>query len=414
MKKLFRYGTLALCAVCCMVFFTACFLIDKDIDLPTDQPTQLARAETISYNDETKIVSWSSVANAIGYLLSVTGAIETPITSQTVYATSYTLTGTQNGTVTVFLISIGDGDMHLNSEAQIGNFTATSSYVNVNYDNFDYFSKNFDPSLTTFYDKFEGNSLDMSKWIHQEGTGWEYGIWGWGNSEKQSYHRENVRVQDGILRLEAKKERRADDAHFEYTSAKLVTFDTRYNTHTFSQKYGRFEARIRMTKAVQGMWPAFWMMPRNSVYGGWPRSGEIDIMEMMGRFPNRASSALHFYEWGGHYYEHNEYTLPNGGNITQWHIYGVEWTPERITFLINGVPHLTLPNYMYGTTPANSNQTVTASSPFDQEFYLILNLAVGGMFDGHRLPPDGELPVELQIDWVRAYELNNLPAWNNV
>ena len=258
-------------------------------------------------------------------------------------------------------------------------------------------SMDFDASGCSFYDKFDGNTLDLTKWAFHEGDGSNYGIPGWGNNEEQYYQRENVTVADGKMSLTAKMEEK--DGKY-YTSAKLVTFDKYSDKKTFAQTYGRFEARIRLTKAEQGMWPAFWMMPADDVYGGWAKSGEIDIMEMKGRFPSKASSALHFADgWPFNRYVAHEYEFADGGSITDWHIYGVDWEPDRITFTVDGVPHKTWTHNEWYTNGASTNEF----APFDQDFYICLNLAVGGEFDGYRVPDDDEMPIALEFDFVRVW-----------
>ena len=146
------------------------------------------------------------------------------------------------------------------------------------------------------------------------------------------------------------------------------------------------------------MWPAFWMMPNDSYYGGWPHSGEIDIMEAKGRFPNNSSSALHFSTSNGdHTYLSNEKT---GHNITQFHKYAVEWKEDSIKYYIDDVCHLNIDKYQWTTKNAQGS----ATAPFDKDFYLILNLAVGGHFDGYLLPPAGFGYADMQVDYVRVFK----------
>jgi len=285
----------------------------------------------------------------------------------------------------------------------------------------DYFSDNFDPALCSFYDKFDGNTLDETKWAYQNGNGNEYGLWGWGNEEKQSYQSANAVVENGILRLEAKRVSTPVNG-MNYTSAKLVTYDSGYagkpDKHTFSQKYGRFEAKIRLSKAEPGMWPAFWMMPKDSSYGVWPRSGELDIMEMKGTKPHEASSTIHIQQTWGHYYRGAEHTFMDNGTFTDWHVYGMHWTADEVLFLIDGMQHLRIPriggnsgggpNGQWNTSYYQQSHSST-TAPFDQKFFIILNLAIGGNYDGGQMPNDAHLPVALEIDWVRVYTVENNP-----
>jgi beta-glucanase (GH16 family) len=289
----------------------------------------------------------------------------------------------------------------------------------------DYFSEDFDPSRTSFYDKFYGDDLDTGKWLYQNGTGSQFGMNGWGNNEAQYYQSGNVTVRDGVLRLELRKENAGSGANTrQYTSGKLVTFEAESGRESFSQKYGRFEAKIRLQAALDGLWPAFWMMPVRSVYGGWPNSGEIDIMEMKGRLPDEASATVHFQHfdpknrptgtpagWNGHRYGGFTHWFTDNKTITDWHIYGVKWTPAGITLLVDGKEIATLDKGLWDT-PFYRDFNHPDTAPFDQEFYMILNLAVGGNFDGSRLPKDSDLPAALEIDWVRVYTLEDDP-WEN-
>jgi beta-glucanase (GH16 family) len=289
----------------------------------------------------------------------------------------------------------------------------------------DYFSENFDPAKTSFYDKFYGDSLDTDKWLYQNGTGSQFGMNGWGNNEAQYYQNDNVIVRDGVLRIELRKENAGSGADARrYTSGKLVTFESESGEEKFSQKYGRFEAKIRLSAALNGLWPAFWMMPTHSVYGGWPNSGEIDIMEMKGRLSDEASATVHFQHfdpknrphgtpanWNGHRYGGFTHWFMGNKTITDWHIYGVKWTLDGITLLIDGKEIATLAKGLWDT-PFYRDLKHLDTAPFDQEFHLILNLAVGGTFDGLRLPKDSDLPAALEIDWVRVYTLEDDP-WEN-
>lgn len=261
----------------------------------------------------------------------------------------------------------------------------------------------------TFYDEFYGSTLDTNKWEYQEGTGSEYGIWAWGNSEKQYYTRDNIEVLDGILNIHARQETGRADSHFTYTSGKIVSYEThngfRDNEDGFRQTYGRFEARMKAPLG-DGFWPAFWLMPAQSTYGnGWPYNGEIDIVELRGRRPFEVSSAVHFSNvgpyfgsWNGghHSYLHQNYSLPSGVSIDQFNVYAVEWQPGKIEFLVNDV--------VYHTRVTGDFPNYEGFGPFNQPFYIIINLAVGGHFDNYREPSDSDFPAKLEIDWVRVYE----------
>lgn len=244
----------------------------------------------------------------------------------------------------------------------------------------------------TWSDEFEGDSLDSSRWNIDTGNGfYNEGEWisGWGNNELQYYDEENVRVEDGRLILEAKEEERSDEyGEYDYTSGKITS------EGLFSQAYGRFEASMKLPEG-QGYWPAFWMMPEDDVYGGWAASGEIDIMENRGSETNQVSGAIHY----GGIYPNNTYSEGayrfDEGSTQEFNTYAVEWEPEEIRWYVND-------ELFYRTGDWHSEEG-EYPAPFDQEFHLILNLAVGGWFGGD--PDDTtEFPRQVEVEYVRAYE----------
>lgn len=247
----------------------------------------------------------------------------------------------------------------------------------------------------TFSDEFDGVSLDSSKWKPQIGDGTEYGIKGWGNNEQQYYRAENATVGDGALTITAKKESYGES---NYTSARLRT--TTDSSSLFSQAYGKFEARMKLPEG-QGMWPAFWMLPdSNTVYGNWPTSGEIDIMEAKGRILDSIGGALH-YGNPGHMYISKDYELPDGGEISDYHIYGIEWEPTGIRWYVDDVLYLKTNNWV--SQSASNPLAYSFPAPFDQPFHMLLNLAVGGNFDGNLEPDVDFTSAEMKVDYVRAY-----------
>jgi len=234
-----------------------------------------------------------------------------------------------------------------------------------------------------FADEFNGSALDLAKWEVMVGDGCSYGLCGWGNNELQSYQAANAKVAGGLLTITAKKERIGSK---NYTSARLRTLNLGGQwTH------GRFEARIK-TVTGRGLWPAFWMLPATSVT--WPASGEIDIQESTGQRAMFNYGTIHY---GPSNSAHQQlstpvYTQP-GTLADDFHVYAVEWTPNKISWFID--------NVLYATrTPADM------ANPADWTFenyayYLILNLAVGGNLGG--TVDAAALPQSLQVDYVRVY-----------
>ncbi len=249
-------------------------------------------------------------------------------------------------------------------------------------------------------DEFSGTQLDPSKWGFQIGVRDEYhgklgNTWYWGNNELQYYTEDSVSVADGVLTITAS---RRDYEGMDYTSARILTRDLASFT------YGYFEARIKLP-TVQGMWPAFWMMPQPSgtsstrnEYGGWSASGEIDIMEARGRVTNEIGNALHY---GGNPHVYSADAQKLDTPISEWHTYGLDWTPDKITWYVDGKEAFSVTSSQWWTSASNGE-----SAPFDKPFYLILNLAVGGNYDGGIKPPEDFESASMIVDYVRVYKHN--------
>jgi beta-glucanase (GH16 family) len=218
----------------------------------------------------------------------------------------------------------------------------------------------------------------------------ETGGSGWGNHELESYtnRARNAHLQNGNLVITAHKEtyKGADGITREYTSARLKTLGL------FEQKYGRFEARIKIPRG-QGMWPAFWMLGNNIGTVDWPDCGEIDIMENVGKEPDKVHGTIHGPGyWGGNGLG-GSYTLPSGKFAHGFHIFAVEWEPSAIRFYVDG--------HLYETrTPADL--PAGKAWVFDHPFFILLNVAVGGDWPGN---PDGTtaFPQRMLVDYVKVY-----------
>lgn len=243
-----------------------------------------------------------------------------------------------------------------------------------------------------WYDEFNGNSLNMNYWSYQEGDGSQYGIPGWGNSEQQYYSQDNVSVNNGALKITARRENKGGKA---YTSARIRTA----NKVAFT--YGRIEAKIKLPP-YQGLWPAFWMLPDTTTYGNWPNSGEIDIMEAKGRLPNETSAAIHFAD-NNNQHKYNTGTCDLNqtlsSNMKDWHTYAVEWESDSLFFYVDDICFFGSKCNQYSGVEGNSGQ------PFDKNFHILLNLAVGGMFDNYINPNDSDLPASMEVDYVRWWGL---------
>jgi beta-glucanase (GH16 family) len=229
-----------------------------------------------------------------------------------------------------------------------------------------------------------GSLPDSSKWIMETGGG------GWGNHELESYtnRARNAHVQNGNLVITAHKEtyKGADGITREYTSARLKTLGL------FEQKYGRFEARIKIPRG-QGMWPAFWMLGNNIGTVDWPDCGEIDVMENVGKEPDKVYGTIHGPGYSGSEGLGGSYTLPSGKFADDFHVFAVEWEPSAIRFYVDG--------HLYETrTPADL--PAGKAWVFDHPFFILLNVAVGGDWPGN---PDGTtaFPQRMLVDYVKVY-----------
>jgi beta-glucanase (GH16 family) len=268
--------------------------------------------------------------------------------------------------------------------------------------------------LLVWDDEFEGDTIDRTKWDFDLGNGfYDYNnhAWvpGWGNEELQYYTDDprNAFVRDSVLHLCALKEPLHGCG---YTSARLKT-RRRDGTPLFNQRYGKFEFRARVPHG-KGLWPALWMLPQDDRYGGWAASGEIDVMEILGEQPGKVLGSTHY----GSGFPKRELTththvLPGGGSVADWHVYAVEWEPGVIRWSLDGVVWATQ-DFWWSCSKTRDGQGIEARrasdvnpwpAPFDQPFYLVMNVAVGGNFPGVPNPATA-FPAQLLVDYVRVYE----------
>ena len=244
-------------------------------------------------------------------------------------------------------------------------------------------------------DEFVGSSLNASYWSQQTGNGSDYGIWGWGNNEQENYQAANTSVNGGSLHISAKRETTTiGSTTYNFTSSRLRSYGK------ISTTYGYVAAKIKLP-AIQGMWPAFWMLPENAYQNkGWPTSGEIDIMENRGREAYTVGGTTHSANASGaDVYHTGSYSLST--SIDQWHVYAVEWTADTIKFSADGNVYNTVDK----ATWVNGNDAYNnGPAPFNAPFHIILNLAVGGNYDNGVLPPDTFSSAAMDVDYVRIYQ----------
>ncbi|MEO9804104.1 MAG: family 16 glycosylhydrolase [Reichenbachiella sp.] len=250
-----------------------------------------------------------------------------------------------------------------------GNLMAQNSYELIWSDEFDYVGL-----------------PDPVKWSYDIGDGCP-NVCGWGNNELEYYTEgrlENARVEDGNLIITAIKE---DFGTKNYSSARLVTRDKGDWT------YGRIEVRADLPSG-KGTWPAIWMLPTDWSYGGWPDSGEIDVMEHVGYEPDQIYGTVHTKAFN------HAIGTQKGGDIViadceeEFHTYAIEWSHSKIDFFVDE-------NKYYSFSKIAGSDTW----PFDQRFHLILNIAVGGNWGGVQGVAKDIFPQEMKVDYVRVYQL---------
>lgn len=235
-------------------------------------------------------------------------------------------------------------------------------------------------------DEFDKDGLpDTTKWTYAIGDGCPE-LCGWGNSEKQYYtdKSENARVENGVLIIEARKET-IDSS--DYTSAKLETKGKQ------DWLYGKFETRAKLQGGT-GTWSALWMLPSENKYGTWPKSGEIDIMEHVGHEPEWVFGTIHteaFNHWKN---THIGDSTEVKDSEEEFHIYGLEWTADSLKWSVDNEVYFAL---------GNPNET-SDEWPYDQRFYFIMNIAIGGFWGEMYGIDDDAFPQRMEVDYVRVYQ----------
>ncbi len=233
-------------------------------------------------------------------------------------------------------------------------------------------------------DEFDYEGLpDDTKWSY------DVGGHGWGNNELQYYTEgENAFVKDGHLVIEARKEQKEG---MEYTSARLVTREKG------DWLYGKIEVSAKLPAGL-GTWPAIWMLSTDWEYGGWPASGEIDIMEHVGYDQNTIHASIHTQSY---YHSINTQKTANKyveGVCDGFHVYTVEWLPDKILAFLDGELYFTFDPKAYKSVPTYKEW------PFDKRMHLLINLAIGGNWGGAKGMDDSIYPVQMLVDYVRVYQ----------
>jgi len=246
-----------------------------------------------------------------------------------------------------------------------------------------------DKWLLVWSDEFDAESIDNTKWDYDIGTGSN----GWGNNELQYYtdRSENIYISNGSLVIQANRETTPYQGS-DYTSGRIVTREKG------DWKYGRFEIRARLPRG-QGIWPAIWMLPTDWIYGGWAASGEIDILELLGHDVYTVFGTIHYgANSPNNVHSGKAYKLRQSPDFFEtYHTFSFEWDSKSMKWFVDDSLYQTQTNWY--------TQGYPFPAPFNQEFHLLMNIAVGGNWPGY---PDKstQFPQRMYIDYVRVYQLN--------
>jgi beta-glucanase (GH16 family) len=229
-------------------------------------------------------------------------------------------------------------------------------------------------------DEFNGKQLNKNNWSYKTGGG------GWGNNELENYTSRpiNVFLSSGDLVIEARKE---DYGGNHYTSARIIT----QNKEDFT--YGRIDIRAKLP-VVHGIWPALWMLGSDHSSVKWPKCGEIDIMELIGKNPSQVVGSFHWQKSdGSEGTVSDSYTLSSGNFAQKFHVFSLIWSQDSLKILVDNIPY----------EKASRQDLNNGTYPFDKPFFLIFNVAVGGSWPG---PPDEttHFPQRMFVDYVRVFQ----------
>lgn len=224
---------------------------------------------------------------------------------------------------------------------------------------------------------FKSKKLDEKVWHYELGDGCP-NICGWGNNERQSYTKKNHAISKGNLTITAKKKGAV------YTSTRITTKGKK------EFQYGRIEARAKLPIG-QGIWPAFWMLGSNINTAGWPKCGEIDILEYIGKEPQHVYTTLHTQSNHGDNGNGKKSFFPSVEE--GFHLFAVEWTKDKMEFYVDD-------QLVYQFSPDVKDETTW---PFNQPFFIIVNMAVGGNFGGPEVD-DAIFPQQFVLDYIRVFQ----------
>jgi beta-glucanase (GH16 family) len=323
-------------------------------------------------NDGSGIVNFTATAdNADRYYFNFGTSANEEGTRSSTGKIAYTYSSSGTYTVKVTAYSVDNKSAVVTKDIQVT--VAQGAGENTSPENY--------PGMTLIWrDEFNGSSLNTSDWTYETGTGNN----GWGNNELQYYKQENLSVADGLLTITAKRE---SFGGREYTSSRIKTQDKK----TF--RYGRIDFRAKLPKG-KGIWPALWMLGNNISSVSWPACGEIDVMELVGGGAgkdNTVHGTIHFDNNGTYQNKGGSFSLPSGDFSDKFHVFSIIWDANGIQWLVDNVQFYSV------------DTSSPALSEFNNHFFLLINLAVGGNWPGS---PDAStlLPQKLMVDYVRVFQ----------
>jgi beta-glucanase (GH16 family) len=313
-------------------------------------------------------------------------------------ATSGTLTWQAGETVATISINIATDTneeineffrIELSAPTGIDLGSTATKYISVTLKNDDLFIPTTGATSPVSYpgksliwsDEFDGSALNTAVWTAEVGNG----IGGWGNNELQYYRAENTTLRDGYMVIEARTE---SVNGYNYTSSRLVTKGKK------EFQYGRIDIRATLPE-TQGVWPALWMLGANIDDVNWPACGEIDIMELLGHEPNKTYGTVHYGPiFSNHQYKGDNLVLPAGEKFSdKFHVFSLLWEEDRMEWRVDDQP-------FYTFTRADAG---SFDYPFNQPFYFLFNIAVGGNWPGAP-NQNTQLPQQMIVDYVRVFQ----------
>lgn len=369
MKHLSKYFRLPIAFLLMLSFFSC-----KAEERPDDSeiPTYLQIIISISENDPGTVLIQAEARNTVKYELYVNS--ENELTESNTSG-SFEYTFSESGTNEIIIRAYGSSGKFITGKREV----IIKFPVSVNEG---YFTPlEYEGYELVWNDEFAGNSLNLNDWVYEVGDGCP-NLCGWGNNELQYYRAQNARVTGGTLIIEARKE--AIQSR-NYTSARIKTQGRQ------SFQYGRIDIRA-LLPVGQGIWPALWMLGSDITSVGWPRCGEIDIMEMIGG-GGREKEVHGTVHWdnNGHTYTGGKHTLATGTFADEYHVFTIIWDETQIRWFVNDIKF-----YEIDITPGHMTE-------FHQEFFLIFNVAVGGNWPGN---PDATTVFnqQMKVDYVRVFQ----------